>query len=460
MPPREVEPLFMTPVTGPTRAGRLAKLGAQFRQPFMPWQHEAARLLTEYDPDTGLAVNQLVVITVQRQAGKTALMRPYMLDGLLFCGPSRRLWLTMQTGKYASDWWRETKDAWVAPTSPLAGYLDARSSQGSETLTSPNGSTLSPFPPKENALHSKQGDRIVADEAWFHSLAAGKAIEQAVRPTMATRPGAQFVIVSAAGTDDSGWLRDYVEKGRAGKVAYLEYGIGDADPEDLDLVISRHPAVGHTITPEFIRNEHAKMEPGDFARAYGNAWTKTLERAIPIGTWTAAAADVTVDRSRKFVIGLDVAADGSRAAIAAAEDDRAELIDSLPVVALVDRVLELRRKYGTAMVVGDAAGPAGPAMDALALAGVEIHRLTGQEAATATGMTLDDLATGALHYRPHPALDDAAESAAVRGSGDGGRKWARREASGPICELVAVSWAHWGARRRPRVSARPMLITT
>lgn len=449
-------------VVGSSTGQRIAAVSSTiFGRPMMPWQRVCANVIGAHNND-GSPTWPIVVITVQRQAGKTALLKAVITDRCLFGSPSARVWYTAQNGKYARDMWGETVRELSVASSPLAGYVSARWSQGAEIATFPDGSSFSPFAPTRDALHGKQSDLAVIDEAWRHDAVRGAELMQAINPTMATRPAAQLVIVSTAGTADSAYLRGWVERGRAGApgIGYLEWGIGDTgDPTDLDAVIAAHPAVGYTITAEYLRAQADQNPPSDYARAFGNAWTRTAAYAIPPAQWASAAADVTVDRTAPFILAADVAIDRSRAAIVAAGDGVIEVVTSEPGHDwLVPRLLHLADRYRPAGIVIDRAGPAGPAADAIALSGIDLLPLTSMDISIATGTILDAIAAGTLRYRPHPALDDAVANAALRTTGDGGRRWTRRHAGGPICELWAATLAHWAYARRPSPVVQPMMI--
>lgn len=449
------EPLYSTPVIGPHSSGRVAGLSAAFGRPFIPWQYRMAEIITEVDPATALRRHSVVVVTVQRQAGKTAELKALVLDRCLFGGPSQRVWYTAQSGKYARDVWGELVTEICAEGSPLAGYVAAKWSQGSEVATFPNGSTFSPFPPTRDALHGKQGDLIIVDEAWRHDAATGAALMQAISPIQATRPGAQLLIVSAAGTAASVWLREWVEAGRAGDVAYLECGIGDGDPTDLDLVIGQHPAVGYTITPAFIRQQAGLLTAGEFARAYGNAWTRVLERTIPADVWDTAATQQPIPDDLVPAFAAEVAQDGSRSAIVAGGAGIVEVVESRDGLDwLAPRIVELVRRHGPAAPVAiPRTGPSASVADEVAAAGVDVTSLTTAEDAAACQRFMTGLLTGGVRYRPHPALSLAAGDAVRRNVGDGW-VWGRRTSAGPIPELIAATQAHWldGHRSRPAVA--------
>jgi hypothetical protein len=437
----------------------VAKLSRAFGRPFMPWQRVASALLNERDP-TGRRRHSFVTVTIQRQAGKTAWVLAEVLDRCLFAGPSRRVWYTAQNGQYAREIWSELVAELRGDTSPLAGRTQLAKSNGAECLTFPNGSTFRPFPPTRDALHSKQSDLVIVDEAWKHDADRGAALLQGIGPTQATRPGAQVVVISTAGTlAGSTFLKPLVDRGRAGDLdagAYLEWGIADGvDPFDLDEVCAAHPAVGWTIDRSFLAKWagiFADM-PGEYARAYGNRWTATADRAIDPAVWIAAATPHRMPPGRP-VFGADIAQDQSRGAIVACNGGILEVIESRPGTAwIADRLRDLVAAHHPAAVVVDRVGPSSTLADdlehpAAGLEAVPLFPLTGALYAAACARFLDDVTHRRVQYRIHPALDAAVEAAAVRPLGEGWA-WGRRTAAAPICELIAATLASWADRHRP-----------
>lgn len=431
----------------------------------MPWQRTASALLNERNA-LGVRRNPFVVVTIQRQAGKTSWLLAECLDRCLFDGPRRRVWYTAQNGQYARDQWAELVEQLMAPDSPMAGRLRVARRAGSECLTFPNASTLRPFPPTRDALHSKQSDLVIVDEAWRHSADRGAELMQGIGPTQATRPGAQVVIVSTAGAlNTSTFLKPLVDRGRDGDpaIAYLEYGIADGvDPFDLDAIAAAHPAVGWTIDRAFLEREAGILAdlPGEYARAYGNRWTTTLERAIDPAVWARAA---TIRRlpGGPVAMAADVAQDQSRGAVLVCNGGVIEVVESRPGTGwLAGRIRELVAAWSPAGIAVDRSGPAATLADDLTnpppgIDPVELFPMTSSVYASACARFEDDLTNGRIQYRPSAALDAAVDSAAKRNVGDGW-VWARRTAAAPIPELVAATLASWVDRHRPAAPVRPI----
>jgi len=474
-----VDPRVISPrATDATDGARIARLSrAALRRPFIPSQRVVADLIGEHRPPTpaevgvrvavqgmarGLAAStpirsrSLVVLTEQRQTGKSEMIKAVMLDAALF-GRSRRVWYTAQSGLYARGKWAELAGDLCAAGSPLAGYVAVRWRAGDEAITFPNGSTICPFPPTRDALHSKQGDLIVVDEGWKHDPIRGAELVQAISPTMQTRPGAQLIIASTMGTAASSWFHSYVDRGRAGDagVTYVEYGIGDdADPDDLDAVVAAHPGVGYLTTEAFVRGERANLTRNEYARAYGNARTASDERYIGASLWAMGATDAAPDGP--LVLAGAIAADRSRAAILAFAGGIAEVIDSRPGHEWAGpRLVELAQRWRPVAVDVHRVGPSGTLYDHAASAGVKLADTTAVDYATACVALMDRLAAGTIRYRRHVNLDAAADAATPVPTGDGGWRWGRRASGGPIPELEALTLAAWLDDHRPAAPVKP-----
>jgi len=457
----------------------VARVARALGTPLMPWQSYVADVGGEVD-DRGRFVYPLVIVTVPRQSGKTTLMLAQSVQRCLM-RDRRKTWHTAQTGQAARKKWRELVDAVVA--SPMGGLVagQPRKAAGNEALVFVNGSELRPHPPTRDGLHGEQGDHNDIDEGWAYDELQGADVMQAIRPTHATRPGAQTWVWSTRGDRSSTWFHGLIEQGYAGLsgVALFDFGIPDhADPTDIDVIERHHPAVGFTIEREFLIAEQAGMPPGEYARAYGNRPTGAGERVIPLDPWTAAGTTVKLPEGRP-AYGIAVAGDGSAAALVSAVADAAgrpwlEVIESRPGRSwLVDRVCELR-DAGEGIAV-DRRGPAAPVADALELRGIELlprqarrddhgDEVTapggvGLNASVAACQDLYDRLTDPggprVFYREHEALDVAVDTAERRPVGDGGWVWKRNPHSAP---LEAMTLAAWAVARNPAAPEQPFVI--
>lgn len=456
----------------PTRGPAVAAIARAKRRPLLPWQTRAADVALEIDPETGHYAYGIVVVSVQRQAGKTKLESD-VADHRCLTIPRARVWVTMQNGKTVDEWMREEhfqnlRDG--AAVFGLPGSARCRYSlskrAGSVGVKWPKlGSTFTTFPPNRDGLHSKQSDLVFVDEAWAHSAAVGADLRQAIRPTMNTRPGAQLWVVSTEGDDSSAYFDHYVQLGRESlgnpdtRVCFVDYGIPeDADAEDLDTIARYHPAFGHTLTMQALidARDEFKDDPAGWARAYGNRRSRSRAAIFPAGAWAAAGAP-RPDVPDTAGIGLDATPAGDRYALGAAWRDTAgghvELLDvDTPTRETPQLAGRIITAHGGRLTVDRAAFGALDLVDAIVreFPRIEVDYLSTAEYASACSVFERGILAGELHHHHDPDLDAAVEVATKRPLGDGATGWGRKDSTGSIAELVAVTLAWRGADRAPR----------
>lgn len=405
----------------PTYGGAVAKIAEMLGTPLMPWQRYCADVAGESD-GFGNYIYPLVVITVPRQSGKTTLELATLVHRCLQ-KPNQRCWHTAQTGLEAVDKWNELAD--LLEQSPLARVIKVRRAKGSESITFSNGSTLRPHPPKDDALHGKQSDLNLVDEAWSFDMAKGMGVIQAITPTQATRVGAQTVITSTAGTADSVWFKGYVDKGRAAEpgIAYFEWAIPeDVDPNDLPTVASHHPAIGHTIQMKALESAKVQMTPGEFARAYGNRWTNSREQFIPLDAYARTKTELKIPDDARVGFGAAVSVDRKTSAICAAA-----IVEGVPIVELIEfqegtdwvgpRLAELYANHRSDIGV-DSFGPSGTVADYLHLEHIPMLTLSTKDCCAAAAGVYDRIICGTILFRPNYAMSEAVKYADKRTVGD------------------------------------------
>lgn len=427
---------------------------------FMPWQQYAADLIGTLN-DQGLPKHNLILITGPRQIGKSHLDMADTGEAA-FSRPGYRAWYTAQTGMDARDQFLKFADEVVAG-SPLESVVTTLRGNGHEVMKFPRGSTLRPHPPTEKSLHGKQSDRNGIDEGWAFTEDDGKQLLQAISPTQLTRPGAQTIIWSAGGTASSTWLAALLSRLRSGDptIAGMEMGIpDDLELDDLEAIARHHPAYGHTVTLDSIRNLRAQLpDDAEFARAVGNRWTEIIGGAIGAAEWNRVRWADPIPDDAPIGYGAARAADGTHTVLAAA----AMLPDGLVVVEIVkvipvNEAAETIKAWaaGESLVV-DPSGPSAALHDELARLEVPVLPFTSRDVGAACTNVLDALGPRLYRYRPHPALDAAVKVAGTRTVGDGGKAWARVAAGAPIAALEAASNAIWSLTHRTPVKAAPRI---
>ncbi|MGL5929945.1 MAG: terminase large subunit domain-containing protein [Dermatophilaceae bacterium] len=434
-------------------------------RPLMPWQRRAVDVALEVDPGTGLPVYGIVVVTVPRQAGKTKLIGD-LADTMCLVRPRQRVWYTAQTGKDASRWMRDEHfPSLHTPVFGVPGRAGCRyrisRRAGAEGVDWSNGSSFRVFPPMRDALHGAQSDLVFVDEAWAIAPEQGSDLRQAITPTMATRPHSQLWLVSTMGDALSTWWQGYVDLARdvldrQAEVALIDYGLrDDDDANDLAVVASRHPAVGHTISVRSLETARSSFtdDPAGWARAYGNRATGTRVAIWPDGVWDAAGVAHPGYTGQSVTLGIDVDPSLTTATIVASwvTDDitYVDILDHGPYAerAFAARLADLCQDGQTVVADRGSVG-AMRVMDVLARDHRHVKQLltTLSQYASATAEFVRGVTDGTVRHMIDPDLTDAASSAAYRHVSDGATVWGRTASAGPITPLVAATLASYGAR--------------
>lgn len=460
-------PRYLTPRSSRYSYGpKIAKVGAVLGRPFMPWQHKAAGLIGETDA-AGRLLHPLVVITVQRQAGKTALLGAVM-NHRMTMRKQARVWYTAQTGIKAREQMFELIDA--VGLSALAPITNAKRGAADTCIELPAlGSRIRAHPPTADSLHGAQSDLNVIDEGWSFSEELAHGLMGAITPTQATRPNAQTIIVSTSGTAASTWFHDLVDRGRAGELCLIDYGVADGtDPDDFDAIAEAHPAIGHTQDVSILTAARLQLSAGEFLRAYGNLRTRAADRLIPpdlaeLATSTADLPDAVLS------FGAAVSYDRDDAAIVAAALDAdgvpwCEVIHHAPTAdGMAAMLAELTDRNGGHVVIAGDGPSASVAEDAERLGAVVTRAKVADVCASTADVldrfrrpTLDPPQAPGLILRAHPAFSAALDAVALRNVGDG-VVWSRRGSAGSIAAIEAATLAIRAINTRPNPPVAPMI---
>jgi hypothetical protein len=422
----------------------------------MPWQDLIADVAGELDPTTGVPVYREVRVTVPRQSGKTTLVLVVEVDRCIAWGASQHCLYAAQDRNNSRAKWEEQCE--VLRGTPLRKAFTVRRQTGLERMVwGATASTIGITASGETSGHGQTLDLGVIDEAFAQR---DERLAQAFRPAMMTRPMAQVWILSTMGTEESLFLHDRVDDGRArveagerSGVAYFEWSAADDDdPDDPATWWRCMPALGHTVSQAVVQADHDAMEPDEFARAYLNRRTAGGRPVIDAASWGRA-----IDHQSQLVgmpcFAVDVTPDRAWTTIAAAgwRSDRRvhiEVVDHRPGTDWAPaRVAALYDKWRPWPVVIDPASPAGSLLVDLASLNVATETLGGRDYGMACGHFYDAVTAdpSALVHRDQPVLNSAVASARKRVLGDSWA-WARR-IGGDVSPLVAATLARYGLVR-------------
>lgn len=431
--------------------GQIEVMADMLQTPLMPWQKFVARVASERDPNDPRRFRYpIVVVTVPRQSGKTTLMR-CVLAQRAFMNADRVAFYTAQSGKDASARWLDLVKK--IEQSPLESLVTRRMAQGSQALKFPNGSVIAPFAPTPQSLHGYTPHDVMLDEIFYWDAIQGNDLMGAIKPAQITLPDRQLWLVSTMGNSKSEFLNEWVEAGRAAtkdpaaNVAYFEWALpagGDIfSQEDWAF----HPALGHTIGVEDLAEAAAAHTIGEWERAYMNRRTATAETFVPMGDWDGLAGDVTAPAPSDLSLGIDVAHDGSGAAVVAAwrQSDRVavKLVKAEQGTGwLPDFYRDFIKAHRVRKVALDPVGETRAALEEIKAAhpGAELTEMTTREYSGACIGFKRLITSKQLVHDGGEILRDAVAAVAIRPLGEG---WAfsRVKSSQPVPAVVAAALA-------------------
>lgn len=441
-----------------TLGAAVVKASVALGEPLMPWQREVAMVSHELDPFQPYAWRYpVVIVTVPRQSGKTTLMRAVRVARAIM-REHQVILMTAQTGKDARKQWTKMVERAQRRTSPLAPFAHVRQSQGSEALTFPNGSGISPFAPTPKSVHGDTTHLWDVDEAWAFSAEDGNALTDALDPTQITVIDGQAWIFSTMGTVLSDWWNEYVDRGRAAvgdptaRVAYFEWSLPEgADEMAPASVASFHPAVGHTQPLETLMEE-SKKPLALWRRAYLNLRPEagTASTVVDLEEWKALAADVARPAGQEMTIGYAVADDRSGASIYAAwptgsESVHMQLVASNPGASWLPPALKaLQDTLAPRGFVADDYGHTRNATAEAKRLGVRVNVAAGRDYSSACNALLGRVADQRVTHDGSTELQDALTVATLAPMA-GGRGFDARKSAGPIDALQGATLAAWAA---------------
>jgi hypothetical protein len=455
--PADPPPRFGTPrdPSRPTTGPRVAAVADMLGRPLHPHQQLIVDVAGEVDPATGLPAHPEVCVVMPRRGGKTATVLALLLERLRR-RPTVRAFYTAQGAEEAT---KVLRDEWhpIIHPSPLRRLVRFRFARGDAGMYVQIGrdrlSRVEIFTPNAHALHGRDADLTVVDEAWAFSSARGAEIDAGIRPARWARPDSQIWYVSAGGTPDSGWLHQIMDRGRAGApgLAYFEWSADPDspgyDPYDEQLWLRTHPGIGRTVSIEQLRADARAMSRAELERALLCVWDREVGTSLLAG-WDDRL-DPTAAPAGPLTLAFDVHPDRTWAAIAAAGAGQGELIEHRPGTGwLPGRLAELVDRHRPVLVVRDRSSPAAATR---LVDGQAVHDVTGPERAEACAWLIDAIRgeVGPLRLRPHPALAVAFAAARTRQLGDGQHVWVRRTSDADITSLYAITLAAWASATAP-----------
>jgi len=402
-----------------------------------------------------------VGLIVARQNGKGSVLEARELAGLFLFGEQLILHSAHEF-KTAAEAFLRVK-ALIDNTDDLRKRVHkVRTSHGEEGIELIGGQRLRFVARSTGSGRGFTGDCIILDEAYQLSQAAVGAL----MPVLSSRPNPSLWYTSSAGHRDSEVLRSIRDRGMKGvdpSLCYLEWSADPAfDTQDRKGWQQANPALGIRISEEHVEREYRAMGQGgpEFVRERLGIWDEGdgENTALAVETWLTLhdARSVALD---PVAFGVDVSPEGvaSISSFGARSDGKfhVEVIEHRSGTSwVVDRLVELSRKWNPSAIVIDVGSPAGALLPDLERSSLQLTKIAGREMAQASVAFAALITNGVVHHLDQPDLNSAVAAAKRRNVGD---LWAfgRRGSFIDISPLVACSLAAWGyaqnAGRAPQI---------
>lgn len=480
----------------PTLGHECSRVAERFiGRPLMPHQQYMADVIGEYelvDGEVRLRYSSWDA-AVPRQSGKTVFSFAWLVQRVTMMA---RRYNTLQQGLYVAQRGRDSVAKFDVDFCELLRAqsrnfteVDRRPrnvkewrwtpANGKENLRIGAKGILYPAAPTRDVGHSKTLDVVLIDEAFAFSLEEAELIDAGVGPTMATRTSPQIGRISSAGDEKSSYwwsrvlaLRAAVDAGLGAPAAGFEWSVpDDVDPGDEDAWWEFLPALGRTITVDYLRDQYRTAlratDPDKavdlFRRGYLNQWPKVprlgVEKTppvVPMEVWDSKM-DPTSSIDGALVLGVDVSPGGASSSVVAVgrRPDglfHVEMIDCLAGAWwLEQRVTDLVRTHRPAAVAIDAGGPAAALLPELVRAvgdGCNVERVQGAEYAAACEAFVLAVTQDRIRHLGDVYLATAIGGVTKRPRGDRWI-WDRRSELADISPLVAVTVALRTLERLP-----------
>ena len=454
---------------------KIAMTAKALGTPLMEWQETVARVASERRiSDPRRFRYPIIVLTVPRQSGKTTLMRAVLTQRALM-NPGRIAFYTAQTGKDAAARWNDLVKQ--IENGPFSGHVKKRMAAGSQSLTFPGGSTISPFAPTPKSLHGYTPHDVMLDEIFAWDAAQGEDLMGAIKPAQITLADRQLWLVSTMGTKDSEFLHSWVEQGRqaindpGSNVAYFEWSLADGlDPYD-PLNWGFHPALGNTITLEDLTEAAGSHSAGEWNRAYMNRRSATSEAFVDLAKYDETTIEQIPPAWSQVALSYEADPGRRWAAIMASwmHDGRPQTRVVMAAPGVDWLAPEVARLYVESRpglgIHADDAGATRSVTDRLRMMpnrrngsnGVPVETTTPRDYATSCGDLKAMIDAGGLDHGEAPSLREALENVVTRPMGEA---WAisRAKSTGPVCEAVAAA-VGLRAVHQTKTAEKPLIWT-
>ena len=429
----------------------------------MPWQEVAASYLTARGPG-GILRYPEVCIVVARQNGKTALMKPLIVQRLL---EGKRIMHMAQIRDLARQMFTMIADSFEATGHqhllPMRrGRIQwPRRGGGSEEIILTNGGTYRIAAANRGSSRGSANDLVIIDEL---REARDDEVIAAAEPTLTMSKDPQMVYLSNAGDDNSIVLN--AVRSRSGKdpaLAYLEWSAAPGrKADDIEGWAEANPALGHfpSVLASLEKAYRAHSLDGTmtvFETERLCRWVTTMRPSLlNMGAWNLSGVpELGVGRKVFMGIAIDPRSWRASACIAWQTGDGIGLrcvmdVPESDVDVIGQRIAELVTKYRVRQVAYD------PLTDAQLAKFVRTPKpISGQTAANASFTFVNLVEANRLRWSDAgPVSDDLVWTARQNTDHRGVYTAVRSSDDRPITAVLAAIRAVWLAADKPVTTPR------
>lgn len=433
--------------------------GVELRTPDgFEWQANVCDVALEVN-EHNRWVHRVVVVVVSRQSGKTELLKFRILAGLYVFGDG----LVVHTAQ-DRDLPRRTfeeiaaiikGDDWLFSRVAPRGI---RTANGQESIRLRDGSTYRIFAPREGKpVRGRSAGLLVFDEAREQT---DRRLWTAALYTVRAHPNPQIWVASNAGDDTSIVLNDLRDRGRAAaedphsdeRICYLEWSAKDRRPiDDRAGWVESMPGLGYmTDEPTVVEEMRSDDEAGFRTEALCQWVAGSMRHAVPVTAWDDCAGEMPNLEAGTLPVWFGVEIDphresGALAAVAWSGDR------------LVCQILE-RWDRPTEATMGERIGewanewlPEAIGLDpwttndegglAEYLDAYETRMISGRGWAVASSQIWELVTSRTILHGADETLDAEIEQAGRSDAGDGSWRITRKDSTGPIPGVLALTRA-------------------
>lgn len=403
-----------------------------------------------------------VAVCCPRQNGKNAILEARELAGALVLGEELIIH-TAHLADTSDEAFRRLEDLIDSNDWLAAQVKHVLRTNGKAAILFNNGNRIRFRTRTRGGGRGFSGSPVVFDEPMF----LPEVSMSSILPVVSAQPDPQIWYTGSAVDQlehEHGVVfsrvRDRALQGDSDRLAYFEWSLDLASPDDFteemaqdpECAAATNPAYSVRISPSYLEEEfdHLGLR-GSAVERYGvGDWHIVDGEAptvIPMENWEALtdtgskivgpvcfAFDVTPTRSWSSIAAAGRRADGL---------GHVEVVDRRPGTGwVVPRLAELVAAHETSGVACDERGPAASLLSQAKKAKVDVTAVSGPDHAKACGGLFDAVEQASVHHLGTAELTAALKGAATRPLGDAWA-WSRKSSAVDISPLVASTLALW-----------------